>query len=56
MLYEKLKELSNADFKRYCGVNKQTFDKMCEVVSNKSAKQRLILGRPNKLSTQDKFC
>lgn len=53
MLYEKLKELSNADFKRYCGVDKQTFDKMCEIVSDKSAKQRLVAGRPGKLSTED---
>lgn len=53
MLYEKLKELSNADFKRYCGVNKQTFDKMCQVVSEKSAKQRLVAGRPSKLAVED---
>ncbi len=29
MLYEKLKELSAANFKRYCGVERKTFDKMC---------------------------
>ena len=53
MLYEKLKELSAADFKRYCGVTKPAFDKMCEVVRDKSALQRLISGRPSKLSIED---
>ena len=53
MLYEKLKELSNADFKRYCGVTKQTFGKMCEVVRDKAAKQRLVAGRPSKLLIED---
>lgn len=53
MLYNKLKELSNPDFKRYCGVNKQTFDKMCEIVSEKLVKQRLVAGRASKLSTED---
>lgn len=53
MLYEKLTKLSNADFKRYCGVPKQTFDKMCAVVCQKSALQRLIAGRPSKLAVAD---
>lgn len=53
MLYEKLKELSAADFKRYCGVTRPTFDKMCEVVAEKSARQRLADGRPRKLSIED---
>ncbi len=53
MLYEKLKNLSAANFKRYCGVDRKTFDKMCELVSRKSAAQRLIDGRPPKLSTED---
>ena len=53
MLYEKLKELSAADFKRYCGVKRRTFDKMCEIVADKSAKQRLVSGRPAKLVVED---
>ena len=53
MLYEKLKELSAADFKRYCGVKRKTFDKMCEIVLDKSAAQRLVSGRPAKLSVED---
>ena len=55
MLYEKLKELSSADFKRYCGVTKPTFDQMCEVVREKSARQRLADGRPRRLSIEDQI-
>jgi len=53
MLYEKLKNLSAANFKRYCGVEKETFEKMCELVCQKSAAQRLIAGRPPKLEVAD---
>ena len=53
MLYEKLNQLSAANFKRYCGVERKTFDKMCEIVRAKSAAQRLVAGRPPKLATED---
>ncbi len=53
MLYEKLKKLSAANFKRYCGVERKTFDKMCEIVRCKSAARRLVQGRPPKLETED---
>ena len=53
MLYEKLKNLSAANFKRYCGVERKTFDKMCDVVREKSAAQRLVEGRPPKLEVED---
>jgi hypothetical protein len=32
MRYEKAKELKDQDFKRLCGVKKETFVTMCEVV------------------------
>ena len=53
MLYEKLKNLSAANFKRYCGVERKTFDKMCVLVRQKSFAQRLVAGRPSKLLTED---
>lgn len=53
MLYEKLKELSAASFKRYCGVERKTFDKMCAIVGEKSVARRLVAGRPPKLETAD---
>ncbi len=53
MLYEKLKNLSAANFKRYCGVDRKTFERMCDTVRRKSAAQRLIDGRPPKLAAED---
>ncbi len=53
MLCEKLKNLSAANFKRYCGVERKTFDKMCAVVRQKSSVQRLVAGRPPKLPIED---
>ena len=53
MLYEKLKLLAAANFKRYCGVERKTFDKMCEVVRRKSISQKLVAGRPPKLEIED---
>ena len=53
MLYEKLDTLSAANFKRYCGVARKTFEKMCEIVRHKSAAQKLVAGRPPKLDIED---
>lgn len=33
MRYEKAKDLRDKDFKRFFGVNKETFEIMCEVVN-----------------------
>lgn len=53
MLYEKLKNLPAANFKRYCGVERKTFDRMCDIVRQKSLAQRLIAGRAPKLIIED---
>ncbi len=53
MLYEKLKKLSSANFKRYCGVERETFEKMCELVREKSSTQFLLKGRLPKLKIED---
>lgn len=53
MSYEQVKDLSSAEFKRYCGVQPQTFHKMVEVVSNHLHKKRRVSGRPTKLSVED---
>lgn len=53
MLYEKLNKLSAANFKRYCGVEKETFDKMCELVRRKSSRRFLREGRKSKLLIED---
>lgn len=33
MTYERLKQLKPSEFKRYCGVHRETFDKMVSVLS-----------------------
>jgi len=53
MSYEQVKGLPPAEFKRYCGVQPQTFQKMVEVVSNHLTRKRRRAGRPTKLSVQD---
>ena len=53
MLYKKLEKLSAANFKRYCGVERETFDKMCDIVRRKSVARRLAEGRPPKLVIED---
>jgi hypothetical protein len=53
MSYEQIKDLRPAEFKRYCGVEPDTFQRMVELVSNCLTKKRRKTGRPPKLSIQD---
>lgn len=53
MSYEQIKDLCPADFKRYCGVESETFQRMVELVSNHLIRKRRKPGRPPKLSAQD---
>lgn len=53
MSYEQVKDLRPAEFKRYCGVEPETFRRMVEVVSNHLRKRRRVSGRPTKLSVED---
>jgi hypothetical protein len=53
MSYEQVKDLRPAEFKRYCGVEPETFRRMVEVVSNHLRKKRRLPGRPTKLSVED---
>jgi hypothetical protein len=53
MSYEQVKDLQPADFKRYCGVQPETFRRMVEVVSSRLAKRRRKTGRPTKLLVED---
>ena len=52
MSYEQIKDLRPAEFKRYCGVEPETFQHMVELVSH-LAKKRRKTGRPPKLSVQN---
>lgn len=53
MSYEQIKALRPADFKRYCGVEPETFRRMVELVSKRLTKERRKAGRPPKLSVDD---
>lgn len=53
MSYEQIKDLRPAEFKRYCGVEPETFKRMVELVSNHLAKKRQKTGRPPKLTVED---
>ena len=51
MTYEQVKHLKPEEFKRLCGVRKETFKQM--VAALDTAKQQLKPGRPSKLSLED---
>ncbi len=51
MRYEKARDLEEGDFKRLCGVKKETFVTMCEVV--REVLSRETRGRRSRLSVED---
>ena len=51
MTYEQVKYLKPAEFKRLCGVRKETFEQMVSVL--RTAEQQKQPGRPSKLSLED---
>ncbi len=51
MRYEKAKELKESDFKRLCGVKKEAFTTMCEVVNEVLSRE--TRGRKSGLSVED---
>src|SRR5947199_4724677 len=53
MSYEQIKDLRPAEFKRYCGVEPETFLRMVELVSTRLTRKRRKTGRPPKLSVAD---
>lgn len=53
MSYEQVKDLPPAEFKRYCGVQPETFRKMVEAVSSHLSRKRRVSGRPPKLPVED---
>lgn len=53
MSYEQIKDLRPADFKRYCGVEPDTFRRMVELVSQRLTRTRRKTGRPPELLVED---
>lgn len=52
MTYEKVKKLTPEKFKRLCGVKRETFAQMVEIVENQE-KFKTKTGRPSKLSLEN---
>src|SRR5215207_2318125 len=55
MSYEQIKDLRPAEFKRYCGVEPETFQRMVELISKRLTRTRRKAGRPPKLSVEDQL-
>ncbi len=53
MSYEKIKLLSPTDFKRYCGLKPETFNRICDFIRAKLLGSQKKPGRPTKLSIED---
>lgn len=52
MTYEKVKKLTSKKFKRLCGLKKETFAQMVEIVENQE-QLKTKTGRPSKLSLEN---
>lgn len=54
MTYEKVKDLSPENFKRLCGVRKETFVQMVQILE-KQVTTKIKTGRPSKLSLENQI-
>jgi hypothetical protein len=54
MTYEKVKDLSPENFKRLCGVRKETFVRMVQILE-KQVRAKIKTGRPPKLSLENQI-
>lgn len=54
MTYEKIKGLSPENFKRLCGVRKETFAQMVKLLE-KNREVKIKTGRPSKLSLENQL-
>lgn len=55
MFFEKIKDLSNASFKRLTGVKKPTFKVMLGILEAKYTEEHIHGGKPSKLPLEDKL-
>ena len=53
MRYAKIKDLPPAQFRRFTGVKKTTFDRMVEIIGAAHKEKKSRGGRPNKLSIEE---
>jgi hypothetical protein len=54
MAYEQVKNLSSAEFKRFCGVYPETFEDMVKVLTAEKMLQTKT-GRPSKLKIEEQI-
>ena len=55
MKYKKILELLDADFKRYTGINKKTFELILQTVIEYELKTKKKIGGPSKLCKEDQI-
>jgi hypothetical protein len=53
MTYEQHKDLKPEDFKRLCGVHKETYSRMVSVLQKQVEQKKKKPGKPSKLSVED---
>lgn len=53
MSFEQIKSLSPTQFKRYCGLKPETFNRICEFIRAQLRRTQKKPGRPPKLSIED---
>ena len=53
MSYENIKHLSDAKFKRHCGIKTDTFRRICEFISDELKRTQKKPGRPPHLCIED---
>lgn len=53
MTYNQVKHLKPSEFKRLCGVQPETCERMVEVVNQTHQQLKPSTGRPSKLTTED---
>lgn len=55
MKFEKIKNFTDANFRRITGVKRKTFDRMIEILLEAEVEKKAEGGRPNKLSMEDRL-
>lgn len=53
MSFEQIKSLSPTQFKRYCGLKPDTFNRICDFIRTELRRSQKKPGRPPKLSIED---
>lgn len=55
MKYDKLKEFTEEEFRRLTGIKRQTFNKMIVILKEAEAIKKILGGKPNDLTMEDRL-